>query len=171
MRRGWLLLGAIVVVIGLLLAYFPLSSGTSGSVYVPSSTSNEVIGFSAPYDLLFPRIQYTMSWQSSESNTTVEVFPCGVDSSCLTPGTVAVVTGSGAAGTLSFIGRANLYYQVVPVGGAITVVVDYTTPLLSGGLGFGLVIVGAVGVAAGFTRRYPEEEVPPDPDAGSYAGR
>jgi hypothetical protein len=160
MRRGWVLLGAVVALVGLLLAYLPLASGTTGSVYVPSSASQEVIGFAASYDLLFPRIQYTISWQSTESNTTIEVLPCGASAGCPSPGKAPIASEVGASGTITFIGQANLYYQVVPVDGAITMVVDYTSPLLSGGLGFGLVLVGAVGVAAGFTRAPREEEAP-----------
>jgi hypothetical protein len=160
MRRGWVLLGAVVVLVGLLLAYLPLSSGSTGTVYVPSSATQEVIGFSAEYDLLFPRIQYTITWQSTENNTSVAVLPCGASAGCADPGTVPVASQLGASGTITFIGQANLYYQVVPVDGAITMVVVYTSPLFSGGLGFGLVLVGVIGVAAGFTRAQHDEEPP-----------
>lgn len=160
MRRGWLLGGAVAVVAGLLLAYFPLAVQETSPQSIPSATSEYVIIYQAPLDLLFPRVAFHISWQSTEVGTNLSVLSCGGDAGCTHPGANPVAQGHGQFGNLSFLGRANEYYTIIPENGAVEVTVTYTTPLLGAALGFGLLLGGVAAVAVGFTgrRRPPLEE-------------
>jgi hypothetical protein len=157
-RRSWLLVGGMVAVAGLLLAYVPVNEEQSSPQYIPSASSEYVIDYSAPLDLLFPRVSFTVSWNATENGTLVNVSSCGSDPNCGHPASAPLATGHGRTGRLTFIGAANTYYLIVPAEGAATFTISYSTPLLGGAVGFGGVLAGAVLVALGFVPPRPPSE-------------
>jgi hypothetical protein len=151
--------GAILSVAGLMLAYFPLAQQDSSSQYIPSATSEYVIDYSAPLDLLFPRVLFTLSWTASALQTNISVRSCGGDANCGHPAG-PLATGHGRNGSLDFRGSANTYYLIVPAGGSANFTISYATPLLGGSAGFGVFLAGLAMVVFSLTppRPAPTEE-------------
>jgi hypothetical protein len=156
-RRRWILIGAVLGVAGLLLAYFPLPQPSSSQT-LPTVNSEYIIDYAAPLDLLFPRVHFSLEWVGSQASSGVTVFGCNHDSTCSHPGTRVLASGHGATGRASFLGWANLYYEVLPISGATTITVDYAAPVLGGAIGFGLIAGGILLVAIAFAPRRLTEE-------------
>jgi hypothetical protein len=168
-RRRWILIGAILGVAGLLLSYFPLPQPSSSQT-LPSVNSEYIIDYAAPLDLLFPRVHFALQWVGPQASSGVSVFGCNHDASCSHPGTRVLASGHGQAGNVSFLGWANLYYEVLPISGATTITVGYAAPALGGAIGFGLMVGGIVLVVAGFARRRPPDDGEEEATAGLEAG-
>jgi hypothetical protein len=170
MRRGWLLTGAAVAVVGLLLAYFPLTEQVSGPRFIASVNSQYVIDYQAPLDLLFPRVEFTVGWIATDDATNVTVLSCGGDAACAVPAAAPLAVGHGLFGNLSFVGSANAYFEILPTGGGANVTVRYTTPLLGGAVGFAGLLGGvglfSFGLTGGGRPPPADEEDGAGPSAG-----
>ncbi len=166
-RRVLFVLGALLVVFGLVLCYDLVVPQSVPAQSIPSATSIYIVEYRAPLDLLFPRIYFTVGWVSTETRSNLTVFACGGDPGCSHPDPAPVGFGYGRTGNLSFLGNANEYYLLRPMGGAMTVTVGYTTPVLGGALGFAMLLAGVtllvVALAGGYRRRRPSAEGPPGP--------
>lgn len=158
-----MLIGAALGVVGLLVAYFPIPAPTSGQT-LATANSEYIIDYAAPLDVLFPRVHFSLEWVGPMAVSGVTVYGCGHDPSCSHPGRNALAAGRGQFGNVSFLGWANLYYQVLPVSGTTNLTVGYAAPVLGGAVGFGLIIGGIVLVAAGFVRPRAGDEAPDGAD-------
>ncbi len=162
MRGNLLALGVLLVLIGVALWYLPIQGGTISPVHLPSG-SKDIIDVSAPLDLLGSSVPFSLDWNAS-SSVTVDVYSCGMDSTCASAGSGSpVTTGSGVSGSISWSGHRGQYYAVVPTGATTTVDVSYTYPLYDGLPGIAIFVAGVVVVllGVGLSRpKAPAQEVP-----------
>ncbi|MHB8352663.1 MAG: hypothetical protein ACYDFT_08285 [Thermoplasmata archaeon] len=153
MRRGLLLAGLVLIVLGLLLVALPAFPSAPQHVYVPSAGAHALVEDMAPFDLLFPRVAFSLAWISTANGTNLIVYACGTDPACPFPPASPVAEATGSSGTLSFLGSANEYYLVVPQHGAVTLTVTESGPYDGGGPGLALLLVGLGLGAGGLTGR------------------
>lgn len=168
-RRAVLFAGAVILVLGILFAYDLLMPQTAATQPIPSASSEYIVEYRAPVDLLFPRIVFTVEWVSTEYAANLTVLACGADAACRHPSAAPVAYGFGMRGNLTFPGRANEYYLLRPYGGAMDVTVGYLTPIYGGAVGFAMILGGVTLIAIGLTGRSrpatPAEET--DEEAGA----
>ncbi|MGI0053856.1 MAG: hypothetical protein ACRECR_06355 [Thermoplasmata archaeon] len=171
MRRPVLLSGLVLVAAGLLLAGVAAFPSPGQSAYIPSAGSHFILQDDAPFDLLFPHVQFFLGWAGSETATNLSIFRCGSDPACLSPAAEPVASGQGMSGNLSFWGSANAYYLVVPEDGAVTISVSCSGPWLGATPGVVLLLagvgLGAVGLTGGSRPAGPPEPGPSDPAPGA----
>lgn len=122
----------------------------------------------APFDLLFPRVAFSVAWTSSENGTTLTVYGCGTDPACPVPPTPKVASENGSSGTLTFLGSANEYYLLVPEQGAVTLTIIESGPWDGGAPGLGLLLAGLGVSAFGLTGR---RRRPAGPGSATGSGR
>ncbi|MGI0156551.1 MAG: hypothetical protein ACREDE_10540 [Thermoplasmata archaeon] len=182
MRRGWVVLGAIIAIVGLLLAYLPLASTTSTSSSVGAgeevvfSISSPLGTYGTQVDVFHPYIEVTVSW-SSGGPVLVDVYACGSDANCTNASNSApVASGNATSGSVSFRAQSGVYYAVLPHGGA-QVTVDDVGPVAGGLPGMVLLVIGILVFVVGLVRkaprpRTPREEIPEGEsgDAGPELG-
>jgi hypothetical protein len=177
MRRGWVVLGAILTVAGALLAYVPLSAtGASSASVSPGEeitfTVSSLLGtYGTKIDLFHPYIEVTIGW-SAPTSVVVKVFPCGSNSNCTNAtDRTPVATGNSSSGALSFDAQSGVWYAVLLTGGSgasAIVTVNDIGPLAGGLPGMVLFVVGVGLLIAGLVRQpgkpEPEEEPEPEPE-------
>jgi hypothetical protein len=178
MRRGWVVLGAILTVAGALLAYLPLSATGASSAFVSPGeeitfTVSSILGtYGTKIDLFHPYIEVTVGWTAS-TPVVVKVFPCGSNSNCTNVTDQApVATGNSSSGSLSFDAQSGVWYAVLLQGGAgasAIVTVNDIGPLAGGLPGMVLFVVGVGLLLAGLVRPPPEPEPEAEPDPETEA--
>jgi hypothetical protein len=154
-RAGPIVAGLLIFIVGWALWYFPIQAVSTGAVSEPSGATDIVGVGGAPLIILGSSIPYNLKW-SSGPNVTVNVYDCSTDSTCALATSGSPIThGNGSAGSLSWSGGHGQYFAVVPSGGAATLAVTYTTPLLEGAVGLGGVVLGFVMIILGILLRSP----------------
>ncbi|MCI4337784.1 MAG: hypothetical protein L3J72_00550 [Thermoplasmata archaeon] len=171
MRRGWVAVGALLTVVGALLAYLPLTSTTSASSTVGAgeevifSISSPLGTYGTQLDLFHPYIEVTVSW-SATAPIVVEVFGCGRDANCTNATRGApLASGNASSGSISFKAQSGVYYAALPragSSGAAQLTVDDLGPLAGGLPGMVLFAMGLVVLIAGLVRSPPEPLPPPE---------
>ena len=146
MRRGIVIVGILLLVIGLILVVLPFLQSTSYNIppYPSSNTlSPQIVGSGS----------MSVSWSGASSNTHVVVFPCsgGVCSAQSTP----IVNQSGASGSFSFNVQGGSSYAVTEFGSAAPVAATITISGFTYGqiAGIALLVVGAALAVVGFRAR------------------
>jgi hypothetical protein len=146
MRKGLLVTGIILLLIGLISIAYPMVVGTSSSVEAYPNLSQAV-------PPLVGSGTFTLHWSGGTADTHVVLFQC-VDSSCSTIGPI-LANQSGASGTLSATLRAGDYYALFEYGTPFSVPATATdmgiTPLVL--VGIVLVVVGAILALLAFVGR------------------
>jgi len=178
MRRGWVVAGAVLAVVGALLAYLPLSSTTSASTTVGPGeeivfTVSSPLGvYGTQLDGFHPYIEVTVTWNGG-APTLIEVFPCGADAACANASARApVAVGYAPNGSTSFAAQSGVYYAVITSGhglGASQVTVQDLGPLAGGLPGMLLYLFGLLVFVAGWLRADPGAPAPveePEPPLG-----
>jgi hypothetical protein len=171
MRRGWIVAGAVLAVVGALLAYLPLTSTTSASTTVGPGeevvfTVASPLGvYGTRLDGFHPYIEVTVSWNGPES-ILVEVFPCGADAGCANASARSpVAVGYAPNGSTSFPAQSGVYYAVITSGhglGASQVTVQDLGPLAGGLPGMLLYLFGLLLFVVGWLRADPAAPPPPE---------
>ncbi len=161
MRKGILVVGVVLLILGAVLWYLPIS--TTQSQAVPNGDA-WTIGANPPLALLTPTIPYTVTWNSA-SGLNVSVYDCGSSGSCTSSSLVnPVATGNG--GSLSWSGTKGDSYAIVP-SRATTLNLGIGEPIAGGLLGLLLVVVGIilalVGAASGGSKMRPAPVPVPPP--------
>jgi hypothetical protein len=172
-RRWWLIAGALLLGIGLVLAVLPtpFESAAPPSVVAPAKVL--VIHDQAPIDVIQPAVAYSVTWNASPE-TTLSVWACGSNSACTNvSGSPLVDIPLSGGGTFTFSGKANEYYGVLNLGnGTATISVSYSGPILGAVASWAALIIGVLLLVTG-TLLGPPEPTPPkeesDPDGGSEA--
>jgi hypothetical protein len=143
MRKGLLITGLILILIGLFSVAYPLVIGESVSIPAYPNEASPVpptIGSGA----------YTVSWSGGSDNTQVILFQC-VTSACQTEGPI-LADISGASGsftvTLSAGNTYALYENGTPISVTGTVTDKGITPLVL--IGVVLLVVGGIVAALSF---------------------
>jgi hypothetical protein len=146
MRKGLLVTGIILLLIGLISVAYPMVVGTSSSVEAYPNLSQAI-------PPLVGSGTFTLHWSGGTADTHVVLFQC-VDSSCSTIGPI-LANQSGASGTLSATLHAGDYYAVFEYGTPFSVPATATdmgiTPLVL--VGIVLVVVGAILALLAFVGR------------------
>ncbi|MCI4358515.1 MAG: hypothetical protein L3J95_02565 [Thermoplasmata archaeon] len=168
MRTGWVIGGVIVLILGFVLWYVPMSLAV-GSSDVPA-TAGLAVNANPPLALLSPNLPYSATYSSDSGlPVNVTVYNCGTDSTCthFNPSSDRVASGKGSTGTLTWSGVKGNYYLVVPTGltGKTTISVTVGEPLAGGLAGIALVVIGLllllVGAASKQAVRPPPQPMPP----------
>lgn len=136
MHRPAALAGLLLIILGLLLSAVPLATVSDPAQYVPSPSTQYSLEYSAPVDLLFPRIEFTVRWTASETGARIIIVDCGTATTCAPASAPTVASGAGPAGTLQFLGWANRHYELLPYDGAATFWIRYSAPLLGAAAGW-----------------------------------
>jgi hypothetical protein len=145
MRKGRVIVGIILVVIGLVLAVVPFFE--SASVNVPQDPlaynfSPNIIGSGT----------VTISWSGGSAGTSIEVLPCS-GGTCYGQST-PLASGSGSSGTLSFSAQGGSSYALTETNSTSTVTAKVTIsglqPLEL--IGIAVVVVGAFFAVLGLRR-------------------
>ena len=159
MRAGAIVAGILIFAVGWALWYFPVQSVSTGATPLAAGAQKVVGEGGAPLVVLGSPIPYTLRWNSSAS-VTINVYDCSSDATCALATSAAPITNaSGTSGSIDWSGHHGEYFAVVPTGGAATVAVSFTTPLLSGSVGLGGVVVGFIMIVLGIligSRHAPE---------------
>ena len=169
MRRGLLVLGLVLLVIGGALVVSPATPSWSfqitgapagGSGPQPVNPS-QVVGYSTPYGLS-QDVVYNVSWVGSTNNSVIQVFSCGSDASCSTLGPRIAVLAGESNGFQFDLAPGQYFY--VNSSSALTAPIQVTvTGYVQGTLGAVGLIPFAAGVFIAYAGvvSYPAgEEVP-----------
>lgn len=160
MRAGIAVVGIVLLVIGAVLWYLPLPGTSTGQTQVAAG-QGETVQATAPLALLTPQVTLTVTWTASTS-AAIRVYSCGSDSSCGSPSSTAIASGSGTSGTLTFTADKGSYYIIVPDHTA-TINVQPTVPILGGALGLVLLVIGIILLLVGLVARKKQPKAEPAP--------
>lgn len=153
MKKTVLIAGAIVLIVGGVLAATPVSNqSVARDTY--ATMTGPVFEFPGPFDVINPSIAYTASWSSSSGTSiTVTALDCGPDPSCASHSIIS--NASGTSGSLSWSGTKGRFYAVT-VSHSATVTVTASLPLAAGEVGFILLVFGIVVLVIGSVPRVRE---------------
>jgi hypothetical protein len=155
MRGSWVALGIVLLAVGVVLWYLPVSMAV-GSTVVPA-LGGDIVHDDPTLAVLTPTVAYSSTWASSSgASVVVDVYNCGADSSCSNfTSPTPVASGHGSSGSLSWSGGKGDYYAIIPMGitQSTTVSVSVAQPLGGGFDGLGVVIIGVFVVFLGAIRR------------------
>ena len=144
MRKGVVVAGIVVVIIGALLLLVALFA-TSTSESIPNPSTGEAVTFSPNF---IGSGTVSLSWSDGGSQFRFSVYQC-TSSDCSNPkSTAPIANGAGNSGSVSFSATGGQYYIIVVTaaqagGNAIPVTVS-----LSGGL-TPLLLIGIIVLALG----------------------
>ena len=144
MRKGILVAGIVVLVLGGLLlgASFILDSS---SQTIPSPSTHSELTFSPNF---IGSGTVSLSWSSAGSQFRFSVYQCA-SSACSSPGSSSpLANGAGNSGSVSFSATGGQYYVIVVTGGQASGNAVPVTVTLSGGL-TPLLLIGIVVLAIG----------------------
>ena len=138
MRKGLLVAGIIVLVLGVLLAAYGFAVLNTSSVTIPGNGSVEE--FSVPS---VGSAGVTISWSGAPSGTTVNVVQC--ENACQTLGS-ETAAGSGSTGSVSFTASSGTTYGIYATGASngVPSTVKVTGITILDLIGIVLLVLGAV---------------------------
>ncbi|MGI0053355.1 MAG: hypothetical protein ACREC5_04765 [Thermoplasmata archaeon] len=137
MRKGVLVAGIVLLVLGAVLWYLPIPMSQSQTVPTGYAWT---LSTSPAAAVLTPTIPYSVTWDASPG-LSVSVFDCGSGSCDL--GSLSDVVTSGSGGSLSWSGVKGSTYAIVPTSNA-TFTVSISEPLGGGDVGVALLVIGGV---------------------------
>lgn len=170
-HRNLLLLGALLVMTGLILTYVPLFAGPSEVL----TTSHPTAAFNATTTLsLTPDWTVALTWSSAQRVSLLVVVcnslnPTAGSSATACPGaTITVLNGTSGAATFSVPVRGTLLVGIVStLGGGASVDVHLKPTLIA--IGAVLVIGGAAVCASGVYLWWKRRASAPSPSGGTNA--
>ncbi len=134
MRRGILIVGVVLVVLGvLLLGVSYVLGGASQSVTLTQGSVLEITASGVGSSTL------TLSWSGGTASTQLELTTCS-NSACSVVSSSALATGTGASGSLSASISPGTQYAVVLNSGP-PLSLDYTASGITYGMVIGIVLV------------------------------
>ncbi|HKV90147.1 MAG TPA: hypothetical protein VJQ43_03005 [Thermoplasmata archaeon] len=136
MRVEFVIVGAVLAVLGAALWVVPLTSASS-QTEIPLG---EAYDFGVPSPLVIGSVPYSATWTAT-SPANVTIYACGANSACPDPTNHSVVAhGTGSTGSLAWTSKSGQYFLLVP-NATVNVTLTYREPV-SGGLA-GLALLGA----------------------------
>lgn len=158
MRKGILIVGIVLLVLGLIAIAIPFATETQSSALPAGS------GIAYSPTSLVTSGTLTVSWSGAAATTVVSVYTCSSSSCSNAASNPSIAHGTGSSGSFSVSVSPGTYYEISQSGSSEFLISLQTTGIAYAEVvGIALVVVGVVVAILGF-RAQPRARPAPAPE-------